>query len=94
MVEAESENEDSLLQMEGVLNVWAVNTIPTPRLEKSPDFSSALVARNYSVHRWTGVDRLHARGIRGKGATVAIIDTGIDYNHHAVRDCFGVRELG
>lgn len=36
------------------------------------------------MHQWTGVDKLHAAGIRGKGATVAIIDTGIDYTHKAV----------
>jgi subtilisin family serine protease len=84
VVETDSENVDSLLEMEGVVNVWAMSTISTPRLEKSPDLSSTVIGRNYSLHRWTGVDKLHAKGIRGKGATVAIIDTGINYNHKAV----------
>ena len=39
---------------------------------------------NYSMHQWTGVDVLHKQGIRGKGAVVAVVDTGIDYTHEAV----------
>ncbi|KAI5466831.1 peptidase S8/S53 domain-containing protein [Mariannaea sp. PMI_226] len=75
--------------MDGVVNVWPMSTIPKPCPKRSSDFSSSVPARNYSLHRWTGVDRLHARGIRGKGATVAIIDTGVDYTHKALGGCFG-----
>lgn len=32
----------------------------------------------------TGVDKLHAAGILGKGVTVAVVDTGVDYMHRAV----------
>lgn len=41
--------------------------------------------RNYSVHHWTGVDKLHEAGMRGKGTKVAVVDTGVDYSHRAVR---------
>ncbi|KAH6897584.1 peptidase [Coprinopsis sp. MPI-PUGE-AT-0042] len=34
-----------------------------------------------SAHILTGVDKLHAQGIKGKGIKVAIIDSGVDYQH-------------
>jgi subtilisin family serine protease len=37
----------------------------------------------------TQVDKLHAKGITGKGIKVAIIDTGVDYRHPALGGCFG-----
>jgi subtilisin family serine protease len=32
----------------------------------------------------TGVDKLHAKGYRGEGVTIGIIDAGIDYHHPAL----------
>lgn len=37
----------------------------------------------------TNVSKLHALGIMGKGVQVAIIDSGVDYNHPALGGCFG-----
>lgn len=31
-----------------------------------------------------GVDKLHAEGIKGKGAQIGLLDTGIDYHHPAL----------
>ncbi|KAF7544235.1 hypothetical protein G7Z17_g10110 [Cylindrodendrum hubeiense] len=89
VLETDSENIDTLLQMDGVINVWPAGIVRTPRVEKSPSPFSSNAKHNYSMHQWTGVDQLHAEGIRGKGATVAIIDTGIDYTHKALGGCFG-----
>lgn len=83
VIETDSDNVDSLRQMEGVVNVWAARTMQRPRVEKST-YGPSKLRKNYTVHYSTGVDKLHAAGIRGKGATVAIIDTGIDYTHKAV----------
>ncbi|KAM4057334.1 subtilase family protein [Hirsutella rhossiliensis] len=44
---------------------------------------------SFSPHTMTQVDRLRAKGITGKGAKIAIIDTGIDYKHPALGGCFG-----
>src|SRR5258708_27870370 len=49
-------------------------------------FSVASLAANFSVHPMTGVDKLHEAGIFGKGAKVAVVDTGVWYPHPAVRD--------
>ncbi|TDZ26538.1 Minor extracellular protease vpr [Colletotrichum orbiculare MAFF 240422] len=40
-------------------------------------------------HIMTGVDRVHAKGVRSEGVRVAVIDTGIDYKHPALGGCFG-----
>jgi subtilisin family serine protease len=37
----------------------------------------------------TGVDKLHAEGTMGKGITIGIIDSGIDYTHPALGGKFG-----
>ncbi|KXN90803.1 Minor extracellular protease vpr [Leucoagaricus sp. SymC.cos] len=42
-----------------------------------------------STHFMTGVDKLHAQGIRGKGIKIGIIDTGIDYTHPSLGGGFG-----
>lgn len=52
---------------------------------KGESFSDDAAASNYSVHGITGVEKLHEDGILGAGALVAIVDSGADYNHPAVR---------
>ncbi|KAH7313735.1 subtilase [Stachybotrys elegans] len=43
----------------------------------------------YSPHVMTQVDKVHTEGITGRDITIAVIDTGIDYNHPALGGCFG-----
>ncbi|KAF1966774.1 putative minor extracellular protease vpr [Bimuria novae-zelandiae CBS 107.79] len=47
-------------------------------------FSNDAAAANYSMHSATGVEKLHEMGIIGEGATVALIDTGVQYTHPAL----------
>jgi subtilisin family serine protease len=44
-----------------------------------------LAARNWSIHEYTGVDKAHEAGFFGQGAVIAVIDTGVQYTHEAVR---------
>jgi subtilisin family serine protease len=37
----------------------------------------------------TGVDKLQAQGLTGKGIVVGIVDTGVDFTHPALGGCFG-----
>lgn len=61
--------------------------LPTIQGETFNDDSKAM---EYSVHADTGVDKLHEAGIRGKGALVALVDSGVQYTHPAVRSRLGV----
>jgi subtilisin family serine protease len=66
-------------------HAWPMRTIKRANLPNAERvFDDDLSAKNYSLHRYTGVDKLHAAGHFGKGAVIAVIDTGIDYNHPAV----------
>ena len=47
-------------------------------------FSSDASSSLYDIHNMTGVDKLHAQGVYGNGAIVAIVDTGTYYTHPAV----------
>ncbi|KYK56818.1 subtilisin-like serine protease PR1C [Drechmeria coniospora] len=46
-------------------------------------------ADTYSPHVMTQIDKLRAKGLTGKDIRIAIIDSGIDYNHPALGGCFG-----
>lgn len=72
--------------------VWSSNRIRLAKSVPSKLFSPAeagAAAGNYSIHWSTGVDKLHAAGYTGKGATVAIVDTGTWYTHPALGGGFG-----
>lgn len=84
VVETEIDNVDTLSKFRGVMNVWPMKTVPMSSAIQRVKTASEPKYHNYSMHQWTGVDQLHAQGIRGKGATIAIIDTGVDYTHEAV----------
>ncbi|KAK8079946.1 subtilisin-like serine protease [Apiospora hydei] len=43
----------------------------------------------FSPHLMTQIDKLHAKGITGKGFRIAIVDSGIDWHHPALGGCFG-----
>ncbi|KZZ91714.1 subtilisin-like serine protease PR1C [Moelleriella libera RCEF 2490] len=73
--------------------------MPNPKVEWTVQGSTAsekgsLNARTeekdtFSPHVMTQVDKLRAKGITGKGVKIAVVDTGIDYNHPALGGCFG-----
>lgn len=85
-IETTADNIDTLraLTSSGVSRVWSSNRIKLDHTVPSSSFSSDATASNYSVHSWTGVDNAHAAGYYGKGAVVAIVDTGTQYTHPAV----------
>ncbi|KAF3916558.1 Cucumisin [Dactylellina cionopaga] len=51
--------------------------------------AAGAVTDTYPPHVQGGVDRLHAEGFSGKGIRIAVVDTGIDYNHPSLGGKFG-----
>lgn len=89
--------------MPAVRRMWPVRAYPIPKDEvhwtgkdTAAPPPSAIQKRQdaagndtFSPHTMTQVDQLRSQGIRGAGIRVAVIDTGIDYNHPALGGCFG-----
>lgn len=85
-----------LANTNGVIAITPVTLIPRPVPQKSIVLSGAndpALATGggdaQSVHAMTGVNKLHERGITGKGIRIGIIDTGINYLHPSLGGCFG-----
>ncbi|ETS72929.1 hypothetical protein PFICI_15321 [Pestalotiopsis fici W106-1] len=75
------DNEDDGGVVATVFKSTPVRLFPTIEGES---YSDDAAASNYSVHGLTGVEQLHAAGIIGEGATVAIVDSGVQYTHPAL----------
>lgn len=62
---------------------------PKPMASRVLSTKNTYALQSYAPHVMTGVDKLHAEGIRGKGIKIGIIDTGVDYLHPALGGGFG-----
>ncbi|KAM0449851.1 hypothetical protein ACHAPV_006960 [Trichoderma viride] len=90
----------TLRKTAGVKNAWSVTVVPRPvpyqQLTGSPMSKDKDSLPNYRGSErvneplaMAGVDKLHKQGIKGKGMQIAIIDTGVDYNHPSLGGGFG-----
>jgi minor extracellular serine protease Vpr len=74
----------AISRLEGVKAIYPVATIAIPETgEASPDLATALAM--------TGADIAQESGLTGEGIKVAVMDTGIDYNHPDLGGAKGVR---
>lgn len=76
----------------GARDVAAVYKPATMELrlpKEGESFSDDAAAPKYSFHGLTGVEELHKAGIIGEGATVAIVDSGVDWSHPDLGNGFG-----
>lgn len=71
---------DELKSRRNVKNVWPARYLKLFDYEAT----SPAPAPIWNPHEFTGVQKLHDRGLTGKGITVAVIDTGIYYDHPAL----------
>ncbi|EJD44569.1 subtilisin-like protein [Auricularia subglabra TFB-10046 SS5] len=86
---------EDLISLASIPNVVAVRPIQIFQVPKTVDrrivtsTSDADIPVGQSVHYMTGVDKLHAQGIAGKGVKVAVVDSGVDYMHPSLGGGFG-----
>ncbi|KAG8963824.1 hypothetical protein FRC00_004916, partial [Tulasnella sp. 408] len=81
----------ALAEISHVVSISPVSKRPRPKPVGSRRFKNKNVHAfdSFAPHVMTGVDKLHAEGIFGKGIRVAIIDSGVDYLHPALGEGFG-----
>ncbi|TIC91197.1 Minor extracellular protease vpr [Colletotrichum higginsianum] len=88
-LETDAENIDSLRALAPVKEAWQSRKLRLAPGAPEATFSGNATAIDYDIHHMTGVDKLHAAGVTGKGAKVAVVDTGIWYTHEALGGGFG-----
>jgi subtilisin family serine protease len=101
---SEEELAKQIADMPEIKQMWPVREYPVPKDEviwtgnsatAAPESFNSINRRQssdnttFSPHVMTQVDLLRAEGVRGAGIRVAVVDTGIDYDHPALGGCFG-----
>ncbi|OLN97913.1 Minor extracellular protease vpr 3 [Colletotrichum chlorophyti] len=76
-VETDDGNIDSLQALGPVKEAWQSRKLKLASSIPLASFSQNATAIDYDIHHMTGVNKLHAAGVFGKGAKVAVVDTGI-----------------
>jgi minor extracellular serine protease Vpr len=83
-VQVRSESVSKLSRLTGVKNLYPVVTVAMPEVEpaNAPELSTALAMTQADIAQ-SGL------GLTGHGIRVAVMDTGVDYDHPDLGGCFG-----
>lgn len=91
-VDVDDANATSLEQIqaiEGVAQVWPAGLFTIPSAAEAEASVVGESVPGWSAHNATRVNQVHQKGFRGDGVVVAMIDSGVDYNHPALGGGFG-----
>ncbi|UOY91526.1 S8 family serine peptidase [Ectobacillus sp. JY-23] len=78
-----------LLESEAVQAVYKNQTFAVdPVKEDLPQDVDRKITTSVESIPYLKIDKLHKEGITGKGVKVAVLDTGIDYNHPDLKDAY------
>jgi subtilase family protein len=102
VVNGTDETLASLEELPDVARIWPVQFITLPKPTSNPDgdgsedegfakrqvHPSPFIEKLYP-HLLTRVEDVHAQSLNGSGVVVAVVDTGVNYNHPALGGGFG-----
>lgn len=77
---------EKLRKLPAVKKIWPVHQLTVEPLNGKASF---VPPEKYNIHVQTGVQKLHDQGNYGQGVIIAIVDTGVDYNHPDLGGGFG-----
>ncbi|WDK19851.1 subtilase [Colletotrichum graminicola] len=88
-IEATGKTAEELQLLYGARNVWPSRPVQMAVANKGRTYTGDVSAANYTIHGITGVAKLHEEGVLGQGVKVAVVDSGVDYDHPALGGGFG-----
>ena len=80
----EPDDNDGSSAVVHVYKSQMIQLLPPAEEEDAGDVNLAAAGPDTTIHKATGVQNLHDAGILGEGATIAVVDSGIQYTHPAV----------
>ncbi|KAJ0163283.1 Minor extracellular protease vpr [Colletotrichum tanaceti] len=89
IVTTRTSNIETLRALPYVGNVWVDGVIELSDATEPQIITPPRNSPGFIMHSSTGVDKIHAEGIFGKGAKIGIIDTGVCFEHPALGGGFG-----
>lgn len=88
-VEVPANKLKDLMKSDAVQAIYSDSTVNSEPLVEEAVPSKEAKGQGMAAERsFLNVDKLHDEGYTGKGVKVAVLDTGVDYNHPDIKDAY------